>query len=146
MDDKLHFRCDRCGKINRIPASKVSAGPRCGACKTPLETSGAPVKLDDDALGKLIASSPVPVLVDFYADWCGPCRSLSPVLAELGREQAGRLQVVEVDTQRDQRLAGQLGVRSIPAVFLFKGGRPVADAVGAQGLPFWRQWVQPHLG
>jgi len=145
MSDRLHFRCTECGRINRIPQDKVHAGPRCGSCKAALDTSGAPALVSDAELQRLIDSSPVPILVDFYADWCGPCRSLGPVLAELGREQAGRLQVVKIDTQRDQGFAGRLGVRSIPAVFLFKGGQAVDSAVGAQPLPYWRRFVRPHV-
>lgn len=108
-------------------------------------TNGATAHLNDDELESLLAQSPVPVLVDFYADWCGPCRVLGPTLAQLGAQNAGRLFVVKVDTEADQRKARELGVQSIPAVFLFKGGALVDKAVGARPLPFWMQWVQPHL-
>lgn len=140
-----HFRCPSCGGVNRIPREKVDHHPTCGRCKAELDTSGRPVHLGDDALETLIGSSPVPVLVDFYADWCGPCRALAPVLEQLGAQNAGRLMVVKVDTERDQRVASRLGVRGIPAVYLYKGGRVVAEQAGAAPLPFWQKLVAPHL-
>ena len=145
MPSKLHFPCPSCGKINRIPADKVSKGPRCGHCHTALDTSGAPVRVNDDELQRLIDASPVPVLVDFFADWCAPCRSLGPTLAELGRQLAGRLVVAKVNTDSDPVTAGRLGVQSIPAVFLFRGGELAAHEVGARPLSYWQQWVRPHL-
>jgi thioredoxin 1 len=99
------------------------------------------VHLDDDAVERLIRSSPVPVLVDFYADWCGPCRALAPSLETLAQERSGELMVVKVDTERHQRLAGQLGVRGIPALYLYQGGKVVAQQSGALPLPALRQWV-----
>lgn len=140
-----HFRCPSCGGVNRIPDAKVDASPRCGRCQTPLDTSGAALHLGDTELQALIDRSPVPVLVDFYADWCAPCRTLGPVLEALGKRHAGRLFVAKIDTERHQQLAGKLGVRGIPAVFLFKGGELVAEETGAHPAPHWEQLVAPHL-
>lgn len=140
-----HFRCASCGGVNRIPVDKVEASPRCGRCQTPLDTSGRAVHLGEDDVQRLIDRSPVPVLVDFHADWCGPCRVLGPVLEELGQRHAGRIFVVKVDTDRNQRLAGRLGVQGIPAVFLFVGGQQVASEVGAHPPAHWERLVAPHL-
>ncbi|MEQ1564571.1 MAG: thioredoxin domain-containing protein, partial [Myxococcota bacterium] len=115
------FRCPACGGFNRVDAGRH--GPKCGRCKASLPTDGAPVSTSDDQLEELIRTSPVPVLVDFYADWCQPCRMLSPVLAELGHKHAGRLVVAKVDTERHPRVASSLRVEGIPAVFLYRGGR-----------------------
>lgn len=138
-------RCPQCGQINRIPTERRDQGPRCGRCKTSLAARGQVGTVDDAALDALIAASPVPVLVDFYADWCGPCRVLGPVLQGLAAEYEGKLLVVKVDTDKDQRYAQQLGVQGIPAVHLFSGGRHVAAETGARPAPFWRQWLAPHL-
>ena len=137
----LHFRCSQCGQINRIPADKRNAGPKCGACKTALNTSGAPQVVSDAALTRLIEKSPIPIVVDFYADWCGPCRMLGPVLAQLGRERAGQIFVVKVDTERDKAWAQRVGVSGIPAVHLFKRGRHAAGEAGARPITYWREWL-----
>lgn len=141
----FHALCPSCGAINRFPKERRESAPSCGRCKAALDVGGRPIHLDDNQLQKLIQQSPVPVLVDFYADWCGPCKTLGPILEKLSQETAGQLFVVKVDTERDQRTAASLGVQGIPAVFLFKGGELVDKAVGLRPLPFWQQWVYPHL-
>lgn len=145
MPPSLHYRCPACGRINRVQPERARLCPTCGACKANLEVSGAPVHLDDDAVQRLVDTSPVPVLVDFYADWCGPCRSLAPTLQELGRRHAGQLIVVKVDTERHQRLASRLSVQGIPALFLFRGGQVVDQATGALPLAALEQLVSRHL-
>lgn len=145
MSDTRFFVCPSCHGLNRIPADKVDSHPTCGRCKHALPTAGEPVHLDDDALGKLVRSSPAPVLVDFYADWCAPCRALAPRLAELARRHPGELVVVKVDTDRHPRTAGQLGVRGIPAVYLYHGGRVVGEASGLRPIEAYEQMLAPHL-
>lgn len=137
------YRCARCGGLNRVAPDR--AGPRCGSCGEPLRIDGAPVYVDDAELAALVQRSPVPVLVDFYADWCGPCRTLGPVLEQLGARHAGRLIVAKVDTERHQRTASTLGVQGIPAVFVYKGGSVVAKAEGFRPLQAWEALVAPHL-
>ena len=137
--------CPSCSKLNRIRADKLGSGPKCGHCKSALDTSGAPRPVDDAELSRLIRSSPVPVLVDFYADWCGPCRSLAPHLEQLGKNHPGALMVVKVDTERHQEHARQLGVQGIPALYLYRDGKVVEQTSGMRPLAFWEDWVRPHL-
>ena len=132
--DPLVFRCPSCGRLNRVPEARLAGGPTCGACKASLDVSGAPAHLDDAGLQRLVAKSPVPVLVDFYADWCAPCKMLAPTLKELGQRHRGRLFVVKVDTDRHQQEASKLGVRGIPAIYLYRGGRVVDQRTGVQPL------------
>ena len=139
------FRCSSCGGINRVDPARLQSGPKCGRCSAPLRVDGAPVDLHDDALDRLLEASPVPVLVDFYADWCQPCKALAPILAALGQRHAGRLIIAKVDTERSTRSAGRLGVEGIPAVFLFRGGKLVDQATGARPYPEWERMVAPHL-
>lgn len=145
MSDLL-FRCASCGGVNRVDAERLHKAPTCGRCKASLDASGDPVHLDDDGLEALVANSPVPVLVDFYADWCAPCRAVAPAIATIAKESRGRLVVAKVDTDRHARVASRLGVRGIPAFFVFAGGKVVGQRAGAMPLGAMRQWVQPFLG
>ena len=145
MSAHLHFRCHSCGTVGRVPAGRRDDGPTCGKCGTTLSTDGGVLSLSDDDADALIAASPVPVLIDFYADWCGPCRALGPHLAQLAKESSGSLFVVKIDTERFKRKATQLGVSGIPAVHLYAKGSHVDNAVGMRPLPFWRGFVKPYL-
>lgn len=139
------FRCPKCGGANRVLVEKKGLNPTCGRCKSLLDVSGDPVHLDDAQLDALLAASPVPVLVDFYADWCGPCRMIAPSLEQIGRENAGKLVIVKVDTEKHQKTAGRLGVQGIPALFVFNGGAVVDQKAGALPLNALRSWVGQHV-
>jgi thioredoxin 2 len=139
------FPCASCGGLNRVAPERLQSKPKCGRCGQPLRTDGAPVTVSDEQLRSFVQGSPVPVLVDFYSDSCGPCRMLAPVMQQLGQKYAGKLIVLKVDTQRHQQTAAQLGVRGIPALFLYKDGRVVDRASGFRQLPEWEHMVRPHL-
>lgn len=135
------FVCRSCGAINRVPAGRT--GGRCGRCHTDL--APGPVDVDDDALARLVASSPVPVLVDFWAAWCGPCRMVAPHLAALAERYQGEVIVAKVDVDRHKRTAGQLGVQGIPTLAVYQGGKPVRVEAGARTGPQLEAFVTPYL-
>ena len=124
--------CPRCGRLNRVDLARVDDRPKCGACREPLLLD-RPIRLTDGDFDGVIAGAEVPVLVDFYADWCGPCKVMAPVLDEIAGERAGRVLVGKLDTDRHRRTAGRFQIRGIPTLIAFHQGREVAREVGAVG-------------
>lgn len=141
----LTFSCPSCGGLNRLPEARVSEAPRCGRCQTPLDVSGAPVVVDDAALTRLTRSSPVPVLVDFWAPWCGPCRMVAPHLEALGKRYAGKLIVAKINVDDHKAVAGSLGVQSIPTLAVWSGGELKLKEAGARTGPALDAFVAPFL-
>lgn len=127
---KLTLRCQFCETWNRVEASRAADRPRCGKCSKPILLD-RPVKLDDETFGRTIAESEVPVLVDFYADWCGPCKMMAPYVDELAAEYIGRALVAKLDTDRAQHSTAPFGIRGIPTTIVFKDGKEFARQVGA---------------
>src|SRR6185503_13553812 len=127
---KLTLRCQFCMTWNRIDAARASDKPKCGSCGKPMLLD-RPIKLDDDTFARTIAEAEVPVLVDFYADWCGPCKMMAPFVDQLARESVCRAIVAKLDTDRNQRTAGGFGIRGIPTSIVFRGGKEVSRQVGA---------------
>lgn len=142
----LTFRCPSCGGLNRVQAEKLAQAPTCGRCHTALDLHAHPVEVDDEGLDRLVTSSPVPVLVDFWAPWCGPCRTVAPHLVALGQRHAGRLIVAKVNVDNHKRWAGKLGVQGIPTLAVFQGGAPVRVEAGARTGPQLDAFVTPYLG
>lgn len=142
----LAFRCSSCAGVNRVDPARLDRAPACGRCKAPLDLTGHPAQLSDDELAALVAQAPVPVLVDFWAPWCGPCRSVAPQLEAVARKRAGQVLVVKVNTDEHPRTAGALGIRGIPAFAVYVGGRVVQQASGAMGADRLEQLVAPHVG
>lgn len=122
--------CVFCSTPNHIDLSRLADGPRCGECGKPIRLD-RPQPLSGEALDRTIAGTTVPVLVDFYADWCGPCRVMAPVLDDIARDRTGDVLVGKVDTDRCPELVTRFAIRGIPTLILFSGGREVARQSGA---------------
>ena len=137
MSDSQLVRCPACGATNRVPLDKLQAGgqPVCGRCKRPLPIGvqdTAPVTVTDATFASEVERSPMPVLLDAWAPWCGPCRMIAPIVEQLAAELAGRVRVAKLNVDDNPVTAGRLDVRSIPMLLVFKGGREIDRIVGLQ--------------
>jgi thioredoxin 2 len=126
----MTIRCQFCEAWNRVDASRAADRPKCGKCGKPMLLD-RPITLDDQTFARTIAESDVPVLVDFYADWCGPCKMMAPHIDEIAREKQGQVLVAKLDTDRAQHTASGFNIRGIPTTIVFKGGKEAARQTGA---------------
>jgi len=145
MSEALHIVCPHCDAVNRIPGTRLSEGPKCGQCHQPLFTAH-PVELSGANFQKHIARSDIPVLVDFWAPWCGPCQMMAPQFVQAAAELEPRVRLAKVNTEAEQTLGAQFGIRSIPTLALFQGGRELARQPGAMGAADIVRWTRTHTG
>ena len=130
---KLTIRCQWCATWNRVDAGRVADRPKCGSCAKPMLLD-RPYALTDDTFARTIAESEIPVVVDLYADWCGPCKQMAPHVDEVARRHVGRVLVAKLDTDASPVTASGLNVRGIPTTIRYSGGKEVGRRVGAMGL------------
>ncbi|MFL6580856.1 MAG: thioredoxin TrxC [Burkholderiales bacterium] len=144
MSDPLHIVCPNCSSTNRVPAERTGAGPRCGKCHQAL-FNGHPVELDEAAFERHVASNDVPVVVDFWAPWCGPCRAMAPEFDKAAGMLEPAARLVKVNTELAQGLAQRFNIRSIPTMAMFRGGREIARQSGAMGAQAIATWVKANV-
>jgi len=137
---KLTVRCQFCDTWNRLDAAKVTAGPKCGKCAKPILLE-RPLPLTDETFTRTINESDLPVAVDFYADWCGPCRMMAPAVDALAAHLQGKALIAKLNTDQSSRTANAFGIRGIPTTIVFTGGKEVARQSGALPLEALKQLV-----
>ena len=140
----LHVPCAACLGINRVAPERLTDRPICGSCKAPL-FGHHPAALDDASFDRYVERSDLPVVVDFWAAWCGPCRMMAPQFEAAARASAGRALFAKVDTDQAQAVANRFGIRSIPTLIAFRGGREIARQAGAMSQAQILRWIAPQL-
>lgn len=143
MSSKTQIVCSHCLAVNRIPSERLGDKPKCGKCKKSLFT-GKPIELTDQNFTKIVAKSEVPVVVDFWADWCGPCKMMGPSFEAAAEQLEPNVILAKVNTQLAEQTAARFGIRSIPSILIFKNGKEVARQAGAMDLQQILQWVNAN--
>lgn len=132
--------CPKCNAANKLPSERLGDKPKCGKCKTPL-FSGKPLTLSSANVAAVLNNNELPVLVDCWAPWCGPCKSFAPVFEQAAKSLEPKLRLAKLNTEAEQKMAARWKIRSIPTLILFKQGKEMARMSGALSLPQLKQWL-----
>ena len=135
------LKCPSCGRKNRSPAQRLAETGRCGACKTEISPVSTPIDADPETFDEIVSGAKVPVLVDFWAAWCGPCKMAAPEVARTAEEMKGRALVLKVDTDRHPELAARFGVQGIPNFVVLRDGRTVFQQPGVVSSAQMKSWL-----
>ena len=144
MSQSRHLVCPHCEAVNRIPDDKLADRPKCGRCKEPLFT-GSPVELNDRSFEKHLRRDEIPLVVDFWAPWCGPCKMMAPHFQTVTAQLEPQARFAKLNTEQAQRTAAQYNIRSIPTVAMFLHGREIARQAGAMDAGRLGQWIRSQL-
>jgi thioredoxin 2 len=143
MSDSLHLVCPECQAINRVPAARLDQQPKCGQCHQPL-FMGQPVELNAATFARNLERNDIPLLVDFWAPWCGPCKTMAPAFVQAAAILEPRFRLAKVNTDAEQTLGAKYSIRSIPTLILFRGGSEQARQAGAMTAPDIARWARSH--
>jgi thioredoxin 2 len=134
--------CPHCGQKNRVPAKHLTDAGRCGKCKAPLVALDTPLDVDAEQFDEIVRDAKVPVFVDFWAEWCGPCRIAAPEVEQTAKDMAGRAVVIKVDTEQNPQIATRFNIRGIPTFMVFSGGRTVVQQAGVVDHQQMETWIR----
>jgi len=144
MGELVHVVCAQCDAVNRLPRQRLGGGGKCGKCHAAL-LAGVPLALDERRFATHLGRSDLPLVVDFWAPWCAPCRMMAPAFEEAARQLEPAARLIKVNTEEAQGLAMRYGIRSIPTLAVFRGGQEVARTAGAMDLTGLMAWVRQQI-